>query len=205
MIRHERSQNRGFTIVELLIVVVIIAILAAITIVAYSGVRARTFESIAVNDLNTLGKQLELFKVDNGRYPLVAAHSTTPNLPEMGEVLKRAGLYSATRANIDPADPAQKPRDEKSFVFCSNPDSSQITIVAVRPVVDNFVNTQLTESIGKKLYYYRTGGQTGQTTFRYDTGIENSGVNICESVSPGYNPNTWPNRWSFDIPTLKAS
>ena len=35
------KKDRGFTIVELLIVIVVIAILAAITIVAYSGITAR--------------------------------------------------------------------------------------------------------------------------------------------------------------------
>ena len=37
-----RKLNQGFTIVELLIVVVVIAILAAITIIAYNGITTRT-------------------------------------------------------------------------------------------------------------------------------------------------------------------
>lgn len=36
--RHDRSRGQGFTIVELLIVIVVIGILAAIIIVAYQGV-----------------------------------------------------------------------------------------------------------------------------------------------------------------------
>ena len=37
----ERMKVRGFTIVELLIVIVVIAILASITIVAFNGIQAR--------------------------------------------------------------------------------------------------------------------------------------------------------------------
>ena len=60
---------RGFTIVELLIVVVVIAILAAITIVAYNGIQARAKDSQADSALNQVKKALELYKIDNGFYP----------------------------------------------------------------------------------------------------------------------------------------
>ena len=45
---YTRSHTTGFTIVELLIVIVIIAILAAITIVAYSGIQQRVDALIKV-------------------------------------------------------------------------------------------------------------------------------------------------------------
>ncbi|MCA9336234.1 prepilin-type N-terminal cleavage/methylation domain-containing protein, partial [Candidatus Saccharibacteria bacterium] len=41
----------GFTIVELLIVIVVLAILAAITIVAYNGIQQRSRDSIRKSDL----------------------------------------------------------------------------------------------------------------------------------------------------------
>lgn len=61
--------NRGFTIVELLIVVVIIGILAAIVIVAYNGVTQLAKESSIKSDLSNAKKKLELYKADNGSYP----------------------------------------------------------------------------------------------------------------------------------------
>lgn len=45
------SSNKGFTIVELLIVVVVIAILAAITIVAYNGITYRSKVSMVQQTL----------------------------------------------------------------------------------------------------------------------------------------------------------
>lgn len=63
------AKQTGFTIVELLIVIVVIAILAAITIVAYNGIQNRTNDSAVQFDLNSIAKKLELYKVDNGTYP----------------------------------------------------------------------------------------------------------------------------------------
>lgn len=65
-----RTNKRGFTIVELLIVIVVIAILAAISIVAYNGIQQRARDSERQSDINVMQKQLELFYVDKGYYPL---------------------------------------------------------------------------------------------------------------------------------------
>lgn len=49
-----KQKQSGFTIVELLIVVVVIAILAAITIVAYNGIQTRATESKVRTDIATI-------------------------------------------------------------------------------------------------------------------------------------------------------
>ena len=66
------KSQRAFTIVELLIVVVIIAILAAITIVAYTGIQTRARAASASSALAQAQKKLELYKVDNSAYPTTA-------------------------------------------------------------------------------------------------------------------------------------
>ena len=68
--------NRGFTIVELLIVMVVIAILAAISIVAYNGIQERATNSRRLSDVKTIEKALELYKNDKGFYPTAQSNTT---------------------------------------------------------------------------------------------------------------------------------
>jgi prepilin-type N-terminal cleavage/methylation domain-containing protein len=63
-------KHYGFTIVELLVVIVVIGILAAISIVSYSGVTQRAVASTIKSDLDGVTRQLDLFRVDNDTYPL---------------------------------------------------------------------------------------------------------------------------------------
>lgn len=60
------SRPRGFTIVELLIVVVVIAILAIVTVFAYNGIVSRSRESQLISDAHQSAVQLELDKTTNG-------------------------------------------------------------------------------------------------------------------------------------------
>jgi len=63
------SKQRGFTIVELLIVIVIIGILAALVIVAYNGITGRANDASIQEDLRGLGQKMELYNGEFGTYP----------------------------------------------------------------------------------------------------------------------------------------
>lgn len=65
-----RYRQKGFTIVELLIVIVVIAILAAIVIVAYNSVQARANFSREQQDLKTIVKALGMYHADHDSYPI---------------------------------------------------------------------------------------------------------------------------------------
>ena len=64
------QKQKGFTIVELLIVVVVIAILAAITIVGFTGIQDRAKQSALQSDVSQAAKKVSLSAVDlNEQYP----------------------------------------------------------------------------------------------------------------------------------------
>lgn len=71
------AKQSGFTIVELLIVIVVIGILAAITIVAYSGITARANGTKAQTNAANTQKVAEAMNADNGTYPATAASFAT--------------------------------------------------------------------------------------------------------------------------------
>ena len=64
-----RFKRSGFTIVELLIVIVVIAILAAISVVAYNGIQDRARDAQIAAAADAYKKALEMYFVDYGDYP----------------------------------------------------------------------------------------------------------------------------------------
>lgn len=68
----KNSRQAGFTIVELLIVIVVIAILAALTIVTFGGVRDRAANTRIESQVNAIQKTIEMYKIDNGSLPTTA-------------------------------------------------------------------------------------------------------------------------------------
>jgi prepilin-type N-terminal cleavage/methylation domain-containing protein len=73
-----KQHSEGFTIVELLIVIIVIAILAVITIVAYSTISSQASTSVLKNDLATSSRSLSLFQVDNSSFPTGLDCTATP-------------------------------------------------------------------------------------------------------------------------------
>ena len=70
------KKERGFTIVELLIVIVVIAILAAIVIVAYNGIQNRARDTNNKTDAISIAKVAEAVNADNGSYPTGTTDAT---------------------------------------------------------------------------------------------------------------------------------
>lgn len=74
-----KKRSQGFTIVELLIVIVVIGILALLVITTYSGIQQKARNSKRQTDIQAVQTQLEAFFQDNGYYPSLADMKGTGN------------------------------------------------------------------------------------------------------------------------------
>ena len=72
--RGVKNIQRGFTIVELLIVIVVIGILAAIVIVAYNGIQTRAQNTITIQAVAEYVKGLNSYASANGHYPIDSSY-----------------------------------------------------------------------------------------------------------------------------------
>ena len=85
MIRKLRPNNeKGFTLIELMIVVAIIGILAAIAIPQFSAYRERSYIASMKADCNAVRTAEEAYFVDNDTYLAIASTGTPSALPGMG-------------------------------------------------------------------------------------------------------------------------
>lgn len=62
-------KNQGFTLVELLIVIVIIAILTVVSLVAYNGLQNQAKTSAVKSTVDSVAKKAELYNTEEGKYP----------------------------------------------------------------------------------------------------------------------------------------
>lgn len=112
------NQNqKGFTIVELLIVIVVIAILAAISIVAFTGIQQRGRDSARASDVSNIVKAVTAYTTeDNGAWPTDAASMNTA-LTSSAVSLPADIASKVTFASSDPT--ANVAQDAYVYVPCT--------------------------------------------------------------------------------------
>lgn len=79
--------KKGFTIVELLVIVVVIGILAAVSVYGYSSYTSYSRNTQRQADIESISTALEKYYEDKGQYPSVATMTTT-NSGHLAELLK---------------------------------------------------------------------------------------------------------------------
>ena len=69
----KRQSNKGFTLVEILIVVIILGILASIVVAQFTNVRGSTSDTALKDDLRWLRSAVQLYQIEHGRLPTLAS------------------------------------------------------------------------------------------------------------------------------------
>lgn len=115
--------KKGFTILELIVVIALIGLIASIILASFSDVRARNRDAKRVSDVKEIEKALSLYQIDNNRFP----SSSDPSLPvtitgtdEISVLLESGGHISAVP--IDPQHPSS------SYTYLSPANGSDFTI-----------------------------------------------------------------------------
>lgn len=140
-------QQRGFTIVELLIVIVVIGILAAITIVSYNGVASRAQDTQRASDLESIKEALEIYKFqdENNSYP----ERHIPN----------GALSSWEASSREPAGEFLKPLVDKGIM-------KSVPVDPINNALGTVISTEWAGGRFSYVYYYYAAGSGGCDTAR---------------------------------------
>jgi prepilin-type N-terminal cleavage/methylation domain-containing protein len=100
----ETKQDKGFTLVELLIVIVILGILATVTVFAVTGITNKGKDSACKSDLKVIQTAEEAFNANTGAYGLQTElvtgglmHAVSPNFDvAVGTGTGAAATYTIT-------------------------------------------------------------------------------------------------------------
>lgn len=115
-------KQQGFTIVELLIVVVVIGILAAIVIVAYNGVTNNAKTASAASTASEIAKKLEIYNAQNNSYPSTYATLTGASSTEAYYIAPNT--YTLKSSAVASGD------SDKTFNYsnCTSPAGKRISV-----------------------------------------------------------------------------
>src|SRR6187200_1000630 len=110
--RIRRGRERGFTLVELLVVISLISILAAMGLVQYKNSIIRTSEATLKTDLFRMRDAIDQYYADKGKYPAtldaLVSDGYLRKMPE-DPITKSADSWTTVPAEPDPNNPSAEP------------------------------------------------------------------------------------------------
>jgi prepilin-type N-terminal cleavage/methylation domain-containing protein len=160
------KKTTGFTIVELLIVIVVIGILAAITVVAYSGVQNRASDTAIQTDLRNIGGKIMEFKAINDAQP-------TGNTTDFGPMNIKVAR-SSYGAHYTPSGSSGY-----NLLYCSNGSTFAVVAASRSGNVFVFKDGVVGEGVGPMVTHTTTCANNGVSsggTWFFSNGVWQSWV-----------------------------
>jgi len=123
MFKALRKAEKGFTIIELLIVIAIIAILAGLVLNNFQGAQAKARDTQRITDINNVHSKLEEYYNENGSYPQTFTAATFPGI-DASSLTDADGadiVINAAVADETAADAVADPDNTDEYLYVSFP------------------------------------------------------------------------------------
>lgn len=162
------SKGRGFTIVELLVVIVVIGILAAITIVSYSGITNRANSSSAQSSANSVIQKAGAYSAD----------STSQTWPTTLAALTGASSdksYALTGVTYDALASQPSAPNKVQFQLCGTTGSATVPANYAAITVPSGIQVGYWKYDGTPGVQYYTAGTTSGNYLTYPVACFASG------------------------------
>ena len=106
-----RRSHRGFTLIEVLIVMVIITILAGISVAMYANSTVRAKEAVLKQDLKEMREAIDAYHADKNKWPVaIEALATEKYIRQVPvDPITNATDWSTTPSEPDPTNPLDEP------------------------------------------------------------------------------------------------
>ncbi len=113
-----RTKNSGFSLVELLITVSIIAILIAIGVASYATINRQSRDTKRKSDIEQIRSALEMYRADNGSYPSAGSGSWVAASSATDALIGLTPSLVSTYLSVVPRDP----KSAQNYMYlASNP------------------------------------------------------------------------------------
>jgi prepilin-type N-terminal cleavage/methylation domain-containing protein len=123
MFKTLKRAQAGFTIIELLIVIAIIAILAGLVLNNFRGAQAKARDTQRTTDVNNMHSKLEEYYNENSAYPQTFSAATLPGIDadSLKDADGNAVVINAAVADETAADAVTAPGNTNEYLYVAFP------------------------------------------------------------------------------------